>query len=89
LSKWHKQGAQYNKSAGLKIHFEIDDMRYEIKGNRKNIRRDRKTIHPTIATRIFTSKHKAFALNLSQKLRLHTIASISQNWQPTLVTLKR
>jgi hypothetical protein len=35
LSKWHEQGAQYNESIGSKIYSKIDDMRYEIKDNRK------------------------------------------------------
>jgi hypothetical protein len=35
LSKWREQGAQYIESAGSKIHSKIDDMRYEIKDNRK------------------------------------------------------
>jgi hypothetical protein len=35
LSKWREQGAQYNESAGSKIRSKIDDMRYEIKDNRK------------------------------------------------------
>jgi hypothetical protein len=33
----------------------------------KNICRERNTIHPTIATRIFTSKHMTFALSFSKK----------------------
>jgi hypothetical protein len=35
LSKWRKQGAQYNESTGLKICSKIDDMRYGIKDKRK------------------------------------------------------
>jgi hypothetical protein len=35
LSKWRKQGAQYNEFAGSKIRSKIEDLRYEIKDNRK------------------------------------------------------
>ena len=35
LFKWREQGAEYNESAGLKIRSKIDDLRYEIKDNRK------------------------------------------------------
>jgi hypothetical protein len=88
LSKWREQGALYNESTGSKIRSEIDSMRYEIKGNRKHIRKERDTIHPTITTRIFSSNHRTFALNFGQKLRLHTIAVVSQNLPTNPVYMK-
>ena len=50
----------------------------ELKITGKSICRERNTIHPTIATRIFTSKHETFALNFSEKtLKIITIALVS------------
>jgi hypothetical protein len=83
LSKWHEQGALYNESIGSIIHSKIDRKKYEIKITRKNIRKERSTIHPTITTRIFSSNHRTFALNSGQNFRLHTIAIIYQIGQPT------
>jgi hypothetical protein len=63
-------------------------MRYEIKGNRKHIHKERDTIHPTITTRIFSSNHKTFALNFDQKLRLHTITIVFSKLPSNLFYIK-
>jgi hypothetical protein len=88
LSKWREQGALYNKSRGLKIHYETDSRRYEIKGNRKHIRKEMDTIHLTITTRIFSSNHRTFALTFGQKLILHTITVVFSKLPTNLLYIK-
>ena len=89
LSKWREQGALCSESAGSKIRSEIDSVRYEIKGNRKHIRKERDTIHLTITTRIFSSNHKNFALNFGQKLKLHIIAVVFSKLPTNLAYIKK
>jgi hypothetical protein len=79
----------YSESTGSKICSEIDSMRYEIKLNRKNIHKERVTIHPTITTRIFSSNHRTFALNFGEKLRLHTIAVVFSKLPTNLAYIKK
>jgi hypothetical protein len=40
------------------------------KDDRKHIRKERSTIHPTATTRIFSSSYRTFALNFGQKTQI-------------------